>query len=573
METFSTSLTCTFAYILSMLTLLLPSHILASYDYNNWIAPSSPTLSRDIDMSAVGYDSSNNTIWILGGYPYNGDPQSLISYDIVSNLFTDYTVTALSDDVWGWGDFYTQIDDILYMIDPLGEKLSTFNVNTAQFTYYYQNIDIPLGALNYGCLASIDDALFVLGAGPTPSLLDPKKHVQVLNLTTRTWIVSPEVDYLNQSRTRSSCIVHPYNNALYAIGGYTETIEKLYVGDLAHLSQYNWEFIDSLPHPISHLRSVVYENDIVSIGGYNSVTGARNEVFVIDVTSDTVRLSGFMAFDCQTAGFILARNVLYSFGGSKISNQFQYLNMSEQTHRPTADPTLQPSTAPTTASPTEYPSASPTTYPSTSPTIISALPTKYPSIDRREASTTEEEDTPQQLQEKSNTWVFIAIGAAVMCVFGILYVFIRFRKQRNNQWVEDQVHVPGQWIEYQVHVPGENNVDLVKIWLESTVGLAQYYATFIANDYNSLDFISNISSKEALSEIGIKSKGHQNQLMAHIKKLKDAEEPMIQETEGVNENQNETKTAYGKTKTKTAYVTKSEEGNGKTSRLNDVCDV
>eukprot|EP01083_Nonionella_stella_P129230 392053_1 len=269
METFST-LTCSFVYILSMLTLLLPSHILASYEYNNWIAPSSPTLPRDIRWAAVAYDSSNNTIWILGDFPYNGDPRSLISYDIDSNIFTDYTATALSDYVWGWGDFYTQIDDILYMIDPSGDKLSTFNVNTAQFTYYYQNIDIPLGALNYGCLASIDDALFVLGAGPTPSLLDPKKHVQVLNLTTRTWIVSPEVDYLNHGRRSTSCIVHPYNNALYAIGGdngtsITQTIEKLYVGDLAHISQYNWEFIHSLPHPMRYLRSAVYENDIVSI--------------------------------------------------------------------------------------------------------------------------------------------------------------------------------------------------------------------------------------------------------------------------------------------------------------------
>eukprot|EP01083_Nonionella_stella_P129229 392052_1 len=266
METFST-LTCSFVYILSMLTLLLPSHILASYDYNNWIAPSSPTLSRDIDMSAVGYDSSNNTIWILGGYPYNGDPQSLISYDIVSNLFTDYTVTALSDDVWGWGDFYTQIDDILYMIDPLGNKLSTFNVKTAQFTYHYQNIDIPHEVSESGCLASIDDALFVVG-GASWIGGSPSKHVQVLNLTNSTWIVSPEVDYLNHGRRSTSCIVHPYNNALYAIGGdngtsITQTIEKLYVGDLAHISQYNWEFIDSLPHPMRYLRSAVYENDIV----------------------------------------------------------------------------------------------------------------------------------------------------------------------------------------------------------------------------------------------------------------------------------------------------------------------
>eukprot|EP01083_Nonionella_stella_P273243 926851_1 len=164
---------------LTMLTLFLPSHILASYDYNNWIAPS-PTLPRDVFDAAVGYDSINNAIWILGSDYMGYEPQQLISYDIDSNLVTDYNATALSHNVYGYSEFYTQIDDILYMIDPLnGDKLSTFNVNTAQFTYYYQNIDIPHGVGTYGCLASIDDVLFVLGGGTS------EKHVQVLNLTTR----------------------------------------------------------------------------------------------------------------------------------------------------------------------------------------------------------------------------------------------------------------------------------------------------------------------------------------------------------------------------------------------------
>eukprot|EP01083_Nonionella_stella_P226284 803786_1 len=181
-----------------------------------------------------------------------------------------------------------------------------------------------------------------------------------------------------------------------------------------------------------------------------------------------------------------------------------------------------------------------------------------------------------------------------MCVLGTLCIFIHFRNQRNKQWIEDQQTIDEDEKEDRqamdegkkeevcnddVHVPGENNVDLVKIWLDATVGLPQYYATFITNDYDSLDFISNISSKEELSEIGIKSKGHQTQLMAHIKKLKDAKEdkneelhkepPMIQEREGVN--QNKTKTCT--TQAGRGYVTKSEEFNGKPSRRNDVCDV
>eukprot|EP01083_Nonionella_stella_P023368 64655_1 len=246
-------------YILIILTSFLPSHIEASYDYNNWIKPSSPTLPRRVDHAAVGYDSINNKIWIVGGGLVSECPscdyKQLISYEIDSNLFTDHGEILLSHSVEGFTAFYTQSGNILYMIDPSGSKLSTFNVNTAQFTYYYQNIDIPHGVNNIGCLASIDDALFVLGKNQNPQF-------QVMNLTTSTWIVWPEV--ANRSRSHASCIVHPYNNAFYVIGGYpyTETIEKLYVGDLAHISQYNWEFIESLPHPMSDLRSVVYENDI-----------------------------------------------------------------------------------------------------------------------------------------------------------------------------------------------------------------------------------------------------------------------------------------------------------------------
>eukprot|EP01083_Nonionella_stella_P172444 591849_1 len=245
METFM-RLTCSCVYILIMLTLFCPSHVPAAYDYNNWIAPSSPTLPRAVSSAAVAYDLNNERIWILGSWQLN--ERQLISYGINSNVFTDYNATALSNPVYGHGDFYTQIDDILYMIDPIGDKLSTFDVNTAQFTYYYQNIDIPYAVYGSGgCLASIDDALFVLGRH---SYL---QYVQVLNLTTQVWIATRS---LSEGRARGSCVVHPYNNVLYAIGGWgggsgtqKQTIEKLYVGDLAHLSQYDWEFINSLPHP------------------------------------------------------------------------------------------------------------------------------------------------------------------------------------------------------------------------------------------------------------------------------------------------------------------------------------
>eukprot|EP01083_Nonionella_stella_P314690 1134657_1 len=65
MET-SMTLTYSCVYILIILTSFLASHIQGSYDYNNWIKPSSPTLPRRVDHAAVGY-ASGNEIWIVGG--------------------------------------------------------------------------------------------------------------------------------------------------------------------------------------------------------------------------------------------------------------------------------------------------------------------------------------------------------------------------------------------------------------------------------------------------------------------------------------------------------------------------
>eukprot|EP01083_Nonionella_stella_P211949 765849_1 len=116
-----------------MLTLFLSSHLTASFDYNNWVTPSSPTLPRALCCSAVGYDSINNTIWIVGGDDSSRQAKtSLISYDIDSGLFTDYGTTALPSSIYGQRQFYTQIGDILYIV--YGGTLSTFNVNTAQLT-------------------------------------------------------------------------------------------------------------------------------------------------------------------------------------------------------------------------------------------------------------------------------------------------------------------------------------------------------------------------------------------------------------------------------------------------------
>eukprot|EP01083_Nonionella_stella_P307875 1084038_1 len=116
------TLTCSSVYILTMLTLFLPSHLRASYDYNNWIVPSSSIMPENLTRIAVGYDSINDTIWILRG------GSSIFSFDINSNSFTDIPINyRLLDITYGMNEFYTQIDDILYFFDNEGYYLSEFN--------------------------------------------------------------------------------------------------------------------------------------------------------------------------------------------------------------------------------------------------------------------------------------------------------------------------------------------------------------------------------------------------------------------------------------------------------------
>eukprot|EP01083_Nonionella_stella_P109858 320874_1 len=159
-----------------MLTLFLPSHLRASYDYNNWIVPSSSIMPENLTRIAVGYDSINDTIWILRG------GSSIFSFDINSNSFTDIPINyRLLDITYGMNEFYTQIDDILYFFDNEGYYLSEFNVRTTEL--FKDRIRIPSYTDGEACLASIDDALFVL-----------RTSVEILNLTTNTGIVSPEVN-------------------------------------------------------------------------------------------------------------------------------------------------------------------------------------------------------------------------------------------------------------------------------------------------------------------------------------------------------------------------------------------
>ena len=78
----------------------------------------------------------------------------------------------------------------------------------------------------------------------------------------------------------------------------------------------------------------------------------------------------------------------------------------------------------------------------------------------------------------------------------------------------------------------------LRVWLENNVKLAQYYDTFIAAGYESIEFVIEINHVNELTEIGIQLPDHQMKIMAEIKKLRNVrnnemDESMIPHQGGV----------------------------------------
>eukprot|EP01083_Nonionella_stella_P077342 211134_1 len=65
----------------------------------------------------------------------------------------------------------------------------------------------------------------------------------------------------------------------------------------------------------------------------------------------------------------------------------------------------------------------------------------------------------------------------------------------------------------------KNALELQK-WLEKEVGLYQYFDVFVANGYESMQIVKEISNIEELKEVGIESKQHQMKIMEAVQKWK-----------------------------------------------------
>eukprot|EP01084_Bolivina_argentea_P010849 20250_1 len=371
--------------------LCILSHNTHAAEYDGWIKETSQRLNKADEQIAIGYDGFY--IYLIGGYSDTVET-SRYEYDLFSNNVT--TMSGIELYQKGYGQYYTQHDNILYMI--FNTNLYFCDLTNKCDTLQTQNIGTGHNVMTTGCVTSNEDFIFVLGGGNGVSF--NYAHLSILNLrTNNTWLSGPTMIY---KRSLLSCVAHPTTGKLYAIGGKndttttTATIEAITIADIFNE---NWSIVSSLLYPSTSARAVTHSDNILVIGAQL----AMNEIQVINCLNNVVTSGGFLSYGVYNTAPIIVQNVLYAFGGnngSSMVDTWQYfdlgalINTGPPTHNPTQatitdTPTLAPFTTnvptsamPTTTTPTT--TMPTTTMPTTdTPTthVFTFLPSYVPTTD------------------------------------------------------------------------------------------------------------------------------------------------------------------------------------------------
>eukprot|EP01083_Nonionella_stella_P270222 914900_1 len=243
-------------------------------------------------------------------------------------------------------------------------------------------VSIPTSVNWYGCIASINDRLFVVGGG------DPDAHLsfnylQVLELKYMNWIDGPT---MARKRVRHSCVADTFG--LFAIGGYdyessSPWLTSIETIDINNTTQNSWEIIHNLEESNVVASSVVHNHLIYVMGGRTCSPQPctfYDTVYIIDTKTKSVTLSNDrLPYDAFEIASTILGGFIYIFGGgngagSTPVNEWAYYEL----------PSLSPTNNPSSITPTSNPSVSPTNNPSVSPTNnpnlspIDILSTKKP---------------------------------------------------------------------------------------------------------------------------------------------------------------------------------------------------
>eukprot|EP01084_Bolivina_argentea_P129626 228925_1 len=151
---------------------------------------------------------------------------------------------------------------------------------------------------------------------------------------------------MQTARRSHSCIIHPNNDALYAIGGsstdtFTATIEKVFIDNV---DDKQWIYLNgSLMTAMKGLRSFIYDNHIIIIGGVDKSRRMHDTIHIVDIYTDLVRVSNMtLAFATVYSAVIMVNNIMYSFAGRFGVDSWQSNTISTMTIAPTITNTTIP---------------------------------------------------------------------------------------------------------------------------------------------------------------------------------------------------------------------------------------
>eukprot|EP01083_Nonionella_stella_P084567 234152_1 len=292
----------------------------------NWnLGNGSLRLSLGDDEQAIGV--FNDSIFIIGGSRFGKQAEEYrlknSSYPFINHD------NVISVDFGGDGQYWTQKDHILYLIQPTTPSyIATFNMVSNQMTPNYTQI--PTNINRGGCLATFDRYLYIVGgdADTNHSL----NTLQVFDVLSKEW--QANAPPMNELRSKLACVVS--GNYLWVFGGassggrnHASFVDPLQSNEripLVNMTQQNWEYVDPLPRPVWSLRCVTWRDKIYIIGGKFGWNGAYSDiVYAMDVSSGIItELAERMVYPTAWATPVIADAILYVFGGDWAKNDWMY---------------------------------------------------------------------------------------------------------------------------------------------------------------------------------------------------------------------------------------------------------
>eukprot|EP01084_Bolivina_argentea_P285324 489268_1 len=286
----------------------------------------STLLSRADTQFALGY--YNGTVKLYGAQGYN---KQYMSFDVSTEIFTDHGSDYLSSFLNGGGQFYAQMENILYFIKT-PDNIGYFDLTTDVFTP--SAFRIPRSVFSNACIGAHSLFLAVVGGYNYGHL----KELYLYDLSGGTWTQPANLKY---GREIHSCVVHQDSGKFYVFGGISQSNYSplnVEIYDNSNPSVFT-QLANNLLNPVWRARAVVYQDVIYVVGGFNANSGEDAiRTQIIDTVFETVQYGPFLAYGTHYAPVIEINHVLYCFGGYTIDNWQYYDLLSTSVESPTNIP-------------------------------------------------------------------------------------------------------------------------------------------------------------------------------------------------------------------------------------------